>query len=405
MIRKKNVVLLVSFLFFPLYTIPWIIQGMIRLERGAFVFWACFMGLIGILYPPVGDVYQYTKDFYLYKDCSWDYFLELLSFKFDYLLPFLSYFIGLIGWHFDITRFIYNFFSYLILGVIFLDIVKNNHFLRENKKVLIYALGTFITFSFITYLWRFGFSSALFVYGCYLLVYKSKRIGWIYVVLSVLNHVSFLLFVVILLLQQLGFFKFHKWVVAILCLCSLFLDGSILSSFLPYLPTDIVNRFGSYIDGYYATDYFADHSWKYQLQVFLSSSITYVAVIAYILTYKERKDKRVSLTNAIFLIACLSLPFDTMRLRFLAVLLLFIKMCYLVKYDGEKKKLCYLKIMFFFVMLGNVVNIWGARRQIDVSDYELLFYYTTPQIILHTYSAQWIERNVTSEGDIVKVDY
>ena len=281
----------------------------------------CLMGLVGILYPPVGDTYQYTKDFYLYKDCSWDYFLELLSLKFDFLLSFLSYFIGLIGWNFDISRFIYNFLSYLILSVIFLDIVRNNISLRANKRVVVYALGSFITFSFITYLWRFGFSTALFAYGSYLLVYKSKRKGWIFVILSILNHISFLVFTIGLLVQQMGALRLRKWVVVVLCLCSLFLNSSVFTSILPYMPTDIVQRFGSYVDGYYATDYFADGSWKYQLHFFLTNSITYVAIIIYVLIYKGNKNKREAITNAVLILACLSLPFDTMRMRFLAVLL------------------------------------------------------------------------------------
>lgn len=393
-------------MIFPFYSIPWIIQGMIRLEKGAFVLWACFMGLIGVLYPPVGDVYRYTQDFYLYKGCNWNFFIELLSLKYDYLLSFLSYFVGLIEWNFDIVRFVYNFCSYLILGNIFLDIIKNNPWLREDRKAIMYALGTFIFFSLNTFLWRFGFSMALFAFGCYLLVYKSKKKGWIYVVLSVFNHISFGIFVIVLILQQLGLFRFRKWIVVVLCLCSLLINSNILLvHFLPYLPIDIIQRFGAYVDGYYAMDYIADHSWKYQLQTILQSSVTYVAIVVYILTYQGRKDKMEGITNAILVLVCLSLPFDTMRIRFLAVLLLFIKIYYLVNYDNRKRKFYYLKIMFLFVMIGNMVNIWGARRQIDISDYNLLFYTSVPQILFHTYSSQWIDENITTEGDIIKLDY
>lgn len=377
---------------------------MMRLEKWAFVLWAFFMGLVGILYPPVGDVFQYTKDFYIYEGCSWELFLELLCLKFDFLLPFLSYFIGLIGWNFDISRFIYNFLSYLILSTIFLDIVRNNVFLRTNKQVVTYALGTFFAFSFITYLWRFGFSTALFAYGCYLLVYKSRNIGWVFVTLSILNHVSFLLFAIGLFVQQMGGFRFYRWIVILLCLCSMFLNSSIFTSILPYMPTDIVQRFGAYVDGYYATDYFADGSWKYQLQIFLTGSITYVAVIIYILIYKGN-NKIETITNAILVLACFSLPFDTMRMRFLAVLLFFIKMLFLTQYDGTQKNLHCIKILFLCVMMGNVLSVWGARRQIEISDYKLLLYSTMPQIMFHTYSPQWIDKNITSDGDIVKINY
>lgn len=201
-----------------------------------------------------------------------------------------------------------------------------------------------------------------------------------------------------------GALRLRKWVV-VLCLCSLFLNSSVFTSILPYMPTDIVQRFGSYVDGYYATDYFADGSWKYQLHFFLTNSITYVAIIIYVLIYKGNKNKREAITNAILILACLSLPFDTMRMRFLAVLLFFIKMFFLTQYDGRKKSLSYIKVMFFCVMMGNALNIWGARRQIEISDYKLLLYNTMPQIMFHTYTDQWIDKNVTSEGDISKINY
>ena len=80
-------------------------------------------------------------------------------------------------------------------------------------------------------------------------------------------------------------------------------------------------------------------------------------------------------------------------------------MFFLTQYDGRKKSLSYIKIMFFCVMVGNTLSIWGARRQIEISDYKLLLYNIMPQIMFHTYTDQWIDKNVTSEGDISKINY
>lgn len=80
-------------------------------------------------------------------------------------------------------------------------------------------------------------------------------------------------------------------------------------------------------------------------------------------------------------------------------------MFFLTQYDGTLKNLRCIKVMFLCVMIGNVLSVWGARRQIEISDYELLLYSTIPQIMSHTYSLQWIDKNVTSDGDIVKINY
>lgn len=66
-IRKDSFIIYFLFIFFPLYTIPWVVKGMLLGRKEAFVLWAIFMGLLGVLYPPIGDIYQYTKDYFCIK--------------------------------------------------------------------------------------------------------------------------------------------------------------------------------------------------------------------------------------------------------------------------------------------------------------------------------------------------
>lgn len=404
-VNKQTFAVYFLFIFFPLYAIPWVVKGMLLRKKGAFVLWAIFMGLLGVLYPPIGDIYQYTKDYFLYKDCNWDYFLELVAFKFDFVLSFLSYFLGKIGLNFEICRFLYNFWGYYLLGVLYIDIVNRRFSLLSNKYDIYYLLGFFISFNIITFLWRFGFSSILFVYGCYKIIFLHKKSGWIYTIISVLNHFSFLLFFIVLCLQQLHFFKFKKMVVVTICIIALFINGNTVAAILPYLPFNIVQRYSIYLDGYYATEYFADHSWKYQLQVFLNSFVTYVACYFYILTYKNDNRDVLSFTNGVLCLACLSLPFDTMRMRFLALLLLCIKVSFLWYYDGSRLKAKALRIMFWCVMMGNFINLWGIRRQLDVSEMSRIFHSNVFQILSFTYDERWIDKNVSADGGIIQINY
>lgn len=404
-IRKDSFIIYFLFIFFPLYTIPWVVKGMLLGRKEAFVLWAIFMGLLGVLYPPIGDIYQYTKDYFLYKDCSWDYFLELVAFKFDYVLSLMSYFLGKIGLNFEVCRFLYNFIGYYLLGSLYISILSGKNISLYNKYDKYYLLGFFIAFNIITFLWRFGFSSILFVYGCYQIVFLQKKKGWIFVLISALNHFSFLLFFIFLCLQQFHLFRFKRTVVMSICIFSLFINGSTLAAILPYLPYNIVQRYSIYLDGYYATEYFADHSWKYQLQVFLNSFVTYVACYFYILTYKNEDRNILSLTNAVLCLACLSLPFDTMRMRFLALLLLCIKLSFMWFYDGSRLKAKALRIMFWCVMMGNVINFWGIRRQLDVSEMPRIFYSNVFQVLSFTYDEKWIDKNVSPEGGIIQINY
>ncbi len=392
------------FLIFPLFSTPLIIRGMIQCKRWAFVLWSCFMGLLGILYPPVGDIYRYTLDFQMYKGLDWDSFLYAISFKFDYLLSFISYIVGLVDINFDVVRFLFNFLGYYIFSIICLDIIQNNSFLRTNRKSLIYAIFIFIYFNIIAFLWRFGLASALFTYGAYKIIYKSNKSGWLFVILSVFCHVSFCVFVIGLIFNK--FCRLKKWGVIVLCLCTLFIDGQSLLYLFSFLPIDFVNRFSVYIDGYYATEYIGEHSLRYQIFTFLSSSIAYIACLCYILTYnnQNRASSIVTITNTILIITCIALPFDVIRTRFLAVLLIFIKMNLLYFYDSSRRSKLYLMILFISIMIGNGMNLWSTRRQIMVGDYEKLLYCSTPQILFHTYNETWINTNVLPDGSMSRID-
>ena len=370
---------------------------MLKGKKYAFILWAIFMGMLGVLYPPVGDIYRYTKDYLLYKDSSWDFFLELTSIKFDFLLSFLSYGVGKLGIEFELCKFLYNFTGYYLLGLIYLDI------LQKKKKQLsgihsYYLLGFFISFDVIAYLWRFGLSSVFFVYGAYRIIYCNKKDGWVFAILSVLNHFSFLLFFFVLCLQRLHFFKFKKWLVTLMCICSLFISGDLLAKIIPYLPLNIAQRYSTYIDGYYATEYFASYSWRYQLHVFLESLIVYISSFFYVIIYKNDRKEDLSITNGVLCLACLSLPFDTLSMRFLAVLLLFIKIVFLWRYDGAKWKRLGLKCMFWCMMIGNLMSIWSMRRQLALGDFSMLLYASSYSVISHTYTEEWMNAHVYEDG-------
>ena len=380
-VSRQTFITFYLFVFLPLYSSPFIIGGMLKREKYAFVLWAFFMGML----------------FFVYRDCSWTSFLELLSIKFDFLLSFLSYGFGKIGIGFEACKFVYNFIGYYLLGLIYLDILKKKEYQLCGVSSC-YLLGFFISFNIITYLWRFGFSSALFTYGAYRIIYCYKKDGWIFVLLSVLNHFSFLLFFFLLCLQRLHFFRFKKWLVVSICICSLFINGEFLALILPYLPLNIVQRYSTYIDGYYATEYFANYSWRYQLHVLFNSLIVYIASFFYIVIYKNDKKEDLSITNGVLCLACLSLPFDTMRMRFLALLLLFIKIVFIWRYDKAKWKQLGLKCMFWCMLVGNLMSIWSVRRQLAIGDYSMLFYSSSFAVISHTYDENWINVHVYEDG-------
>ena len=137
--------------------------------------WSVFVGFLGILYPPFGDMYRYALDFEEYANSNLNNFLFLLSIKFDYLYSIISFSLGRLGCSSDIMRFLYNFVGTLLLSNLYLMIVSDNSELVKDRKLKIYSLFVFIPFTIGLFLFRYNFSIVLFIYGVYLVCYKRKK--------------------------------------------------------------------------------------------------------------------------------------------------------------------------------------------------------------------------------------
>ena len=403
--KKQTLLTVLFFVILPLYSTPLVIKGMFNGKKWAFVLWACLMGFIGILYPPSGDLYMYTQDFLLYKECNLSSFIELQKLNFDFILPFISFCLGKLGMPFDLSRFLYNSVGYYLMGNMFLTICDTNKYLKGDKNIYLYALLSFLTISFSLYLFRFFFSMIVFAYGVYKIVYQDKKYGYVFLLFSCLNHFSFFIFVFVFVLSRLHFFYFHKVTLIILILFIFFVDDSWAISLFQYFPIEIIDRFIVYLDGYWAGEFLNDFSIRYRIMVFLQSFIVYVGCYVYYVSYNKRNVRYCSHINACLLLVLIVSPFATMYGRFLMVLLRLIKVNFLTFYDGSRFMKRNLMILFYSAMLSNVVSLWSIRRGLEVSELSLLLYANSYQIISHSYDEVWILNNIDIDGAIIQAAY
>lgn len=401
--NKLALISWVLVLLLPLFSLPLVLVRMYRLEKGGYIQFAFIMGLVGILYPPSGDLYRYYKDFNLYQGLSWDTFLLYALVNFDYILSFLSYFLSVLNLNFDLTRFIYNFIGYLLLGKLFLNITEDNKELRDDKvrgKVFI----VFMVISLSNFLFRSGLSLVLFVYGAYHIIYRKERKYWIFVVLSVLNHFTFLVFAILLLLSKSIKLRFNRpilWMLFILIFVSpLFIDESILG-FLP-LPEAMFYRYHDYVDGYAANEIAKDFSLKYMIWQNFEKFVAYILLFFFIKNYKLGSLREKSFINTIYLLCVVTSPFYIMYGRFISVFSQILKVFFLSHFVKVPKMSKQLSLLLVVIIMLDIMNLYGNWRQISISDMPMLAYKTSFQIIGHTYSSGWVDKNISSVGEIIK---
>ena len=61
--------------------------------------------------------------------------------------------------------------------------------------------------------------------------------------------------------------------------------------------------------------------------------------------------------------------------------------------------------MFWLTMITNLMGLWGYRRQIYISDYHMLLYSSSIHILRHTYDSNWMNENISDDGDMLKVNF
>lgn len=404
--KQQNKFALLIGVFYPLYALPWIFKGMVKNEKWAFVLFSFFMGLFAILYPPVGDFHQYTMKAATYSMLSWDQFIAIITLKLDFLLYIVGYLLDKINVPFDFTRFLYNFFGYLLISTLYRDLRANNPILND-KRYAAKSLIIFVGFSLVGNLFRFGFSSQLFMYGAYLVVYRENKKGWLFVTLAVFNHFSYSIFAAALIFFRAFHIHFSRKFIIFIGVSAALLSGDLFMDvfkMLP-LPTDIIEHYSYYLDGYYAKDWQDELTWKERLAGSIESCIKYIMVFVYIILYAKADRKQTLLTNALMLLSFVTLPFTVINGRFMGVMAYSIKVFYFENFRNIKIFRKTLNLLFVLSLMSIGMGAWSCRRQLSISRESQLVYMPSVVILTNTFDMKWIISNVDEEGGLIKIHY
>lgn len=401
--QKSKFTILIG-LIYPLYVLPWVFKGMVRNEKWAFIIFSFFMGLFAILYPPVGDFHQYTMKAATYSLLSWEHFFTIITLKLDFLLYTVGYLLSKINIPFDLTRFLYNFWGYILISALYRDLRSHVPILNE-KRFALKSLIMFVGFSLVGNLFRFGFSTQLFMYGAYLVTFRENKKGWIFIILSVLNHFSFLIFAVSLLAFRVFHIHFSKKFIIFLGVAAVVFSGDIfmeIFKMLP-LPVDMIEHYSYYLDGYYAKDWQNELTWKEQIAGMIESCIKYIMIFVYILLYSNENKKQTVLTNMLMLLSFITMPFTVINGRFMGVMSCSIKIFYLNNFKDTKLFRKTLNILFSLSIVSILMGAWGCRRQLSISRELQLIYMPSFAILTNTYDMRWINANIDDEGGFIKI--
>lgn len=391
---------IILFILYPISSLPFIVWGVFNKEKWAFVLFSLFMGLLAMLYPPAGDLYRYAEDFNLYKTCDWETFQVLLIFKFDYLLPFLSFAIGKLGGSVELTRFIFASVSYYLLFDLFCLVLKGNELL-DSKRIYIYALVILVPLTFWTFLFRYYFALAFLLNGSYRWIQLRQKRGVALIVLSVFIHVSYLPFLFLCFFSGSRFLKFHYIVVVLLCLLVLFCDTtSIGTKILFSLPfsDSLLAHIAEYIDGSQSEAIATDFSFKQVIAYVISNLALLYIFFVYLKVYCQNITPFMCFINGILLMTLLTSSFPHIFTRLISVILFLTKVALLV---WASKKLIdkYFKLIFCLTLITLLMAYWQRRYFLSDSYMYKIFTSTSIGVLTFSYSEKWVDNHLDEEGD------
>jgi len=395
--NTNKIIILLIFAIYPIFAIPFIIIEIYNNKRYAYSCLSILFGYAALLYPPIGDLYRYTQDYFLYYNLDYSHFTHLLEFKIDFIHPYLLWLLGKLNINCDISRFIYIWLSSELIFSMFYDIFKKCH----SRKLRFISFGILLLLlSFVSYLYRYGFSVVLFVYGTYLIIYKNYRIkGYLFITIAAFNHFSLLIFLFSFLLQDIFNYKGNKRVALICLIGSFVFSTDIVSQVINYLPFDakLIDHLLLYTDGYYASDFYEDHSLNYKIGIMLQKTNFIVLIWVYCFNYKYNKLS--GWITILLIILFVFSPFAEIKTRFELMLVLtsLVYVVELIKNNQIKNILLTQKILVLAGIFYTCISIWTIRRQLSLSMEEKLFL-PTYHIITSTYTEDWINNNVLPDG-------
>lgn len=393
------------FILYPLLSLPFILKGILKRERWAYVLGAFFMGYMGMLYPPAGDMYRYAEDFNLYKELDWEYFGILMVLKFDYFLPLLSWILGKLGAYPESTRFLFVACSYFLLFDLYHDLTSSNKYLTKQTRV--YSLILLVPLTFSSYLFRMGLAQTVLVYGIYWFLIKNKKKGFFFIIFAVFIHVSYMPFIFIAIASRYKVFNFSSNVFGYLCLLLVFIESSSLGvTLLRSLPfsESLLAHLEEYISGSQSEDLSSQFTIKQLLAKYFFNIVYYITLYQYYIFYKSNpqplKIKR--FVNIFILIIIMSSSVPILHDRLLDVLKVFLILSSLCFMNNSFRMQRLLRIVVMFTIINTLFAFWQLRFFLRFSQFDVLFKSSSVELMDFHYTDKWISKNIDEEGHLIE---
>ena len=410
-IPVESIIVSVLFILQPFLSFPFLLFQI--LKRGNKIYYSLLSLLFGFFaysMVPLGDLYRHYSYVYWIQDTvnSSAFFYDLIS-GFDYIIKLSLYVCFKLGITPQLISLLIVFVSFQVIFHLYSTSLKINTQLGKSWR-LIFLLLLIFTQDFLISATKLrfplGISFLILTIGYAMFFDKIKYKIFI---LSFLSHFSTLTFFPILHWYK----KFSLSKIRILFIITIFIapfTKLILQTSFSFIyelyssPNDFMMKLNSYINGYWAENFFKDYSVNKVIHHYIKV-ILYFSILLYFLIIRSN-NKRRKIIYLTFSFINLILSFPNLFNRFftvgLVVGIIAIMLELMPKVSLIKRIL--VSVIFLLSSLNFMANLYAHNRWYSLSFLNDATYQSSFHILNNKYERTWIDAHIDQTGAIINYD-
>lgn len=391
--RVITLIVSVTFLLYPLGSLPFLFIEMYNKRKYAFILLAIFMGLWSIFYYPFGDQYRYFNDYESYKYINLDEYFDwenpLITLRLN-LVNLLLFFLAKLELNFEICRFLLVTWGYLLM---FFILFKTDRFKTDSYSKVFYL--SIIMFLLVPFFWicfgfRTGTGATFFSYGIFLLLEKRNGWGILYIIVAALIHFMYILPLLLLLLPR-NIFLSKKTICVIIFFVLLF------NSFFLYIMNFLGNNIllmSSLIEGYINGEYGLEYNWYWFTYLLFICNCAPLLCLLY--SFLKKYSFSCYTTYLVYCIILISLflPFQAPLERYIVCSTLLFGVYYIIHpYSTFHSQILILVLSVLFIQPFVLYRTAYQR-----SDQKVILYGSVISLLKHHYEWKDVNKHVFDDG-------
>lgn len=383
----------------PIAALPLIFREIYEKRYYALTYLALFMALLSYLWTPSGDLYRFYLDYYKLRGISFSSFIDYSNTQFDVIIQFIIWLFGKTSINFEWVRFFICFFCYSIVFGVTIKIIENTSFGQSKKTSFMVFFTMFGILGLTVFLTgaRFNVASAFYIYSVYYMFFEPRHKGWYALFITPFIHYSFIPVVILSVMAKLTKPHLKKANFLALIILSYAVSTFLMIYFIDMLSLGdaLMDHLENYTTGYYAGDELKDHSFLFRISQIIGVMSFYIYIVISLIRLRDYK----CYSNFAFLVifTILLWHMNTAFNRYAGISIRAFTPLFLLNVISVFKYKD-LKLMFFVALFVFTASIYQNKREISHGA-QYLIATPVPVILNHTYSEQWINKNITIRGD------